>query len=132
MLSLKALVCRNITSVTTIRGISNTRAKMALFEDYKTIPVTLPPELTKDMLLGFTPYKTWLSTLKNSLSLQNKKSHPFHDCPYKLRKIDVQTVDFFGGNRLGFVKFKATISNDNGEHLPGSVFLRGGSVAMMV
>jgi ADP-sugar diphosphatase len=49
-----------------------------------------------------------------------------------LRSIKVQAVDFFGGERLGFVKLKAEISNDNGEALPGSVFLRGGSVALLL
>lgn len=39
---------------------------------------------------------------------------------------------FFGGERIGFIKFKAEVSNDNGEKFPGSVFLRGGSVAMLV
>jgi len=49
-----------------------------------------------------------------------------------LRSIEVQAADFFGGGRLGFLKFKAEVSNEKGERLPGSVFLRGGSVAMMV
>lgn len=49
-----------------------------------------------------------------------------------LRKVDVQAVDFFGGGRLGFVKLKANVSNGSGESLPGSVFLRGGSVGMLV
>ena len=30
-----------------------------------------------------------------------------------------------------FVKLRAEVSNDAGEKLPGSVFLRGGSVAML-
>ncbi|KAG8525856.1 uncharacterized protein KY384_000616 [Bacidia gigantensis] len=46
--------------------------------------------------------------------------------------IPYETVDFFGGGRIGFLKLKAEVSNDDGERLPGSVFLRGGSVAMML
>lgn len=38
----------------------------------------------------------------------------------------------FGSSKIGFVKLKAEIANDADEHLPGAVFLRGGSVAMMV
>ena len=49
-----------------------------------------------------------------------------------LRKIDIQTVDYFGGERIGFVKLQAEVSNDEGEKLPGAVFLRGGSVGMLV
>lgn len=41
-------------------------------------------------------------------------------------------MDFFGGDRIGFIKLKAEVSNDDGEKLPGSVFLRGGSVGMLV
>lgn len=97
------------------------------------VPVRLTPDLTKDQLLSFPAFKNWISTLEHSLSLQSKDSnHTFHNSPYKLRKIDVQSVDFFGSGKLGFVKLKAEVSNDNEEQLPGSCFLRGGSVGMMV
>ena len=33
---------------------------------------------------------------------------------------------------MGFIKLQAHISNDQGERLPGSVFLRGGSVGILV
>lgn len=97
------------------------------------VPVHLTPDLSQDQLLSFPAFQTWISTLENSLSLQHKDGdHAFHQDPYKLRKIDIQSVDIFGSGKLGFVKLKAEVSNDNGEKLPGSVFLRGGSVAMMV
>lgn len=95
-------------------------------------PVRLTSDLSKDQLLCLPAFKTWISTLQHSLSIQENKSHVFHGAPYKLRNIDVQSVDFFGGDRLGFVKLKADVSNDKGEKLPGSVFLRGGSVGMLV
>ncbi|KAL8647293.1 MAG: hypothetical protein Q9226_006491 [Calogaya cf. arnoldii] len=96
------------------------------------VPVNVIPDLSEDQLLSFPAFKTWISTLQHSLSTQQDPSHTFNPAPYKLRKIDVQSVDFFGGKRLGFVKLKADISNENGEKLPGSVFLRGASVAMML
>lgn len=58
--------------------------------------------------------------------------HPFHKAPYALRGITIQSYDLFGGNHLGFLKLKVDIANDNGETLPGSIFLRGPSVAMLV
>jgi hypothetical protein len=73
-----------------------------------------------------------LATLQRSLARQHGQSHEFHSGPYALRRIDIQAVDFFGRGRLGFVKLRADVSNDNGESLPGSVFLRGGSVGMLV
>lgn len=95
-------------------------------------PVNLTSDLTKDQLLSFPAFKTWSETLQHSLKQQESKDHTFHEKPYKLRKIDIQSVDFFGGERIGFIKFKAEVSNDDGEKFPGSVFLRGGSVAMLV
>ena len=96
------------------------------------VTVNLVQDLSQDQLLSFAAFKTWLDTLQHSLSTQQVTNHPFHASPYKLRRIDVQTVDFFGGSRIGFMKLKAEVSSDDGQQLPGSVFLRGGSVGMMV
>jgi hypothetical protein len=95
--------------------------------------VTLSPDITQEQLLGFPAFKNWISSLGHSISLQDSdKHHAFSASPYKLQRINVQAVDWFGGKKLGFVKLTADIVNDNGDTLPGSVFLRGGSVAMMV
>ncbi|KAK1144524.1 hypothetical protein N8T08_005397 [Aspergillus melleus] len=90
------------------------------------------PDLSKEDLWRFPAFRIWLSTLQRSLEQQHNPSHEFFKDPYVLRKIDVQAVDFFGGGRLGFVKLKAGVSNERGESLPGSVFLRGGSVGMLL
>jgi len=94
--------------------------------------VNLPSDLTEQQLLKFNAFKNWISTLQHSLSLQAAKEHTFHASPYKLRKIDVQAVDYFGVERIGFIKLQAEVSNDEGEKLPGAVFLRGGSVGMLL
>ena len=96
------------------------------------VPVNLAADLSQDQLLSFPAFKTWVNTLQHSLSTQEDKAHTFHSAPYQLRKIDIQAVDFFGGGRIGFLKLKAEVSNDNGEKLPGSAFLRGGSVGMLL
>ncbi|GME64263.1 nudix family hydrolase [Neofusicoccum parvum] len=95
-------------------------------------PVNLTSDITKDQLLAFTAFKNWVSTLQHSLSLQQKKDHVFFEAPYKLRKIDIQACDWFSSTKLGFVKLKAEVTNDKGEYLPGSIFLRGGSVGMLL
>lgn len=104
-----------------------------------TLPSTDPPvtvkltaDFSKDQLMSFPAFNTWFSTLQHSLSLQCRASHPFHAAPYLLRHIEIQAADFFGEGRLGFLKFQAEVSNEEGERLPGSIFLRGGSVCMMV
>src|SRR2546429_3728622 len=98
------------------------------------VPVQLPAEyLTKDQLLGFPAFQTWLNTLKRSLEHQRTRiHHPFHKAPFALKSITVQSVDFFGPNRIGFLKLKARIENENNQSLPGICFLRGGSVAVLV
>lgn len=134
MLSRLWLTARHITpgSQPFTLSIKATMSTFNLPNSTPPIPVHIPSDLTQDQLLSFPAFKTWLSTLQNSLSLQRNRSHTFHSGPYALRKIDIQSVDFFGGGRLGFIKLKVDVSNDNGEKLPGSVFLRGGSVGMMV
>ena len=79
------------------------------------------------------PYQNWLARLTNSLSLQHgDESHPFHADPYALKDVTIQAFDLFGGGRVGFMKAQSTIVNSAGEWLPGAVFLRGPSVAMLV
>lgn len=63
--------------------------------------------------------------------MQSSAVHAFHGNPYALYSIVIQSFDMFG-NKLGFLKLIAEVSNEAGERLPGSVFLRGPSVAMLI
>jgi ADP-sugar diphosphatase len=96
------------------------------------VPIKLTSDISEEQLLSFPAFSTWHSTLQKSLDQQRNSTHPFHSHPYLLRGIEVQSCDYFGTKRLGFIKLKADVSNDNGEWLPGAVFLRGGSVAMLL
>lgn len=100
----------------------------------KDVKIEIPNhcDVKPSELHDFPAFKTWITTLRKSLKSQSNPSHPFHHHPYQLKTIQVQSVDRFSGSRLGFVKFKAQVENDIGEHFPGSVFLRGGSVAMLL
>ncbi|OTA62597.1 hypothetical protein K449DRAFT_433490 [Hypoxylon sp. EC38] len=104
--------------------------------DKLPLELPLPEGLTEERLREFSPFKGWYTTLKRSLELQHTNStHPFHNDPYSLRSIKIQSFDLFGHaprQRLGFLKLSAKITNNAGEVLPGSVFLRGPSVAMLV
>ncbi|PQE05653.1 NUDIX domain-containing protein [Rutstroemia sp. NJR-2017a BBW] len=94
--------------------------------------VTLCESITKEELLEFLAFKSWHSRLTTSLALQTQSDkHPFHDAPYALRSIKIQSIDRWG-QRIGFMKLSSEITNDKGEHLPGDIFLRGPSVGMMV
>ncbi|KAJ5182846.1 hypothetical protein N7492_000462 [Penicillium capsulatum] len=94
--------------------------------------VNSTPDLPREDLLSFPAFKIWFATLRRSLARQQNPSHEFHHDPYILRRIDIQSIDRFGGGRLGFIKLTADVSNAGGEKLPGSVFLRGGSVGMLL
>ncbi|KAJ5833494.1 hypothetical protein N7474_001805 [Penicillium riverlandense] len=96
------------------------------------IPIKSTPDLSQEDLLSFPAFKIWIETLQRSLARQHHPTHEFHHDPFVLRQIDIQSIDRFGGGRLGFVKLKADVSNSHGESLPGSVFLRGGSVGMLL
>lgn len=54
------------------------------------------------------------------------------DPRFFVRHIVIQSVDFFFGGRIGFIKLSATIHDAAGVVLPGIAFLRGGSVAILV
>jgi 8-oxo-dGTP pyrophosphatase MutT (NUDIX family) len=97
-----------------------------------TATVTLTENITKEELLAFPGFKTWISTLQENLALQyTDESHAFHKDPYTLRSIMVQSVDWFGP-KVGFVKINAEIKNESGPPLPGIALLRGGSVAILM
>lgn len=107
--------------------------------------VYLPWNLDQDDILGFRPFNEWLSKLLDNLKLQEEPAHTFHGNPFALREIDVQSADWFGhidpqtgkSSRLGFVKMQVRVENEDQQDkkkdvLPGAVFLRGGSVGMLV
>lgn len=99
----------------------------------ESLPIQLPSDLQRVQLLQFPAFKTWIATLQKTLSMQyTDPSHPFHKNPYKLRSINVQSCDYFKGGRLGFVKLSADVRTDDDQTFPGAVFMRGGSVAMML
>lgn len=129
-------------STTKFRSFNAHAAKMSTFtlpsnnsSSSRSTPTTvsIPAELTQQQLLSFPAFNNWLETLQHNLSLQgSNKQHEFYDAPYELKSITVQAVDWFGHGRMGFLKMTAEIKNAKGERLPGSVFLRGGSVGMLV
>jgi hypothetical protein len=130
-------------------------------ELHPQIPVNLPLTLTAPEFLSlfsspthpnsaytFPALQNWFARTLANFALQDDGAHPFHKHPYKMRELDVQAVDWFWRGRagsedkLGFMKIQARIETDayihDGEEkaradwLPGALFLRGGSVAVLV
>lgn len=108
----------------------------------------LPTSTADSPAFQFPALRNWLFKLLKNFKLQENEQHPYHKNPYRLRAIDVQAVDWFWKSadgqdgKLGFMKIQAKIETDPYLHpdsnkvepdwLPGAVFLRGGSVAMLV
>jgi hypothetical protein len=122
---------RSIVNYSTMSSDFTMDPTFTLKQDGLAIPVVLPSNITQDQLTSFTPFNTWFSTLTSSLTKQSEPNHPFRSSPYELQKIVVQSVDWFG-SRVGFIKLQAQVQNSKNEWLPGAVFLRGPSVAILV
>ncbi|KIW68952.1 hypothetical protein PV04_04863 [Phialophora macrospora] len=101
------------------------------------VEVTIPPNVTKDQLLAFRPFKNWLSTLRQSITKQRQQRRRLsnddrHDLPYELHRINVRSVEW-AGRRILFVLMDTVVqSATDARPLPGIVFLRGGSVAVLM
>ncbi|KAF3766199.1 hypothetical protein M406DRAFT_346216 [Cryphonectria parasitica EP155] len=113
----------------------------------ENVTLYLPSTITKDELENHKAFRDWKQVLHKNLSAQAEDKHPFHAHQYKLRWIEIQSVDRFPPmNIIGFIKLNARIERDHmpdddtpGQQaprvpktLPGIAFLRGGSVAMLM
>lgn len=86
----------------------------------KSVPVALPadvePVMFSTMLKVYKPFCEWCEGVDENLDI---------------RSLTVQSVDYFG-TRIGFLKFSAeAYSKIHGQRVPGVVFMRGGSVAVL-
>ncbi|EMD63774.1 hypothetical protein COCSADRAFT_37531 [Bipolaris sorokiniana ND90Pr] len=84
----------------------------------------------------FPALRNWLLGLFRTLDAQKDESHPFHRQPYRLEELTIESVDWFDKKnytRLGYMKIQSEIRNGSGDGdwIPGSAFLRGGSVAIL-
>ena len=106
----------------------------------KDVEVTIPShlELTESDLRGYKPFVEWLTTVEASLQLQEtNEKHQFHQKSkqYTLRSILLQSVDWWPtktGKRIGFLKFDTIMNNEEDSTLPGTIFMRGGSIAVLM
>jgi len=69
-----------------------------------------------EQLLAMKAFNDWCNTI---------------DREFIVKKIIVQSCDMFG-TRMGFVKFKGEITDEQGRVIPSIVFMRGASVGMLI
>jgi hypothetical protein len=79
------------------------------------VPVSAKTDIDLSRAIAFVPFKDWCSTIDPAL---------------KICSVEITDIDYFGP-RVGFLKFKAEVEF-NGVRVPGIVFARGGSVAVLV
>jgi ADP-sugar diphosphatase len=106
----------------------------------------LPDGCSRKEVEEFPAYRNWLTRLLHNLDLQQNPAHTFHQKPYRLREIDVQAIIRFGHGNIGFIQVQSKVETDpydyvdettketkvKTDELPGCVFMRGGSVAVLV
>ncbi|CAG8952809.1 hypothetical protein HYFRA_00007521 [Hymenoscyphus fraxineus] len=100
------------------------------------VPVTIPAHLqgliTEKDLKEWPHFLKWHQSLQASLQRQHTdEKHPFKEAPFSLIYVSVLSVKMFG-TKIGFVKIDAIITNKEDRFLPGTAFLRGNSVAMLM
>ncbi|TPX62866.1 hypothetical protein PhCBS80983_g00128 [Powellomyces hirtus] len=95
-----------------------------------TVPLTAKPgsKVDLDLVEQFGPFKDWVAALGKEMTESPVASR------VAIRGIEVTDVDEFGSGKVGFVKFRADVnwSDEAGGRIPGVVFSRGGSVALLV
>lgn len=99
-------IVRRMSSTISIRGVS--------------VPVTASCACNVEDVIKNPNFTYWFNKIDEGLSV---------------RSIDIQNVDFFGNGKIGFIKFKSLVykaSNPEGRHIPGIVFMRGPSVAILM
>ncbi|EFA83236.1 hypothetical protein PPL_04026 [Heterostelium album PN500] len=84
-----------------------------------TVPVTFASDIPAETALSAPNFVKWTKRMETQDKL-------------KVNSIQVQSIDMFGKN-VGFLKFKAeVVALPENRPVPGIIFCRGGSVAILV
>ncbi|KAJ1966925.1 hypothetical protein IWQ62_002163 [Dispira parvispora] len=93
---------------------------------------TRDPTIDLEEVLEFPPFQRWVRTFAQ----YQKSDHNTHQTlaqDIQINSVDIQSVDRFGKGAIGFIKFQVDAHYvSTGASLPGVVFMRGGSVAILL
>ncbi|MBM6387286.1 MAG: hypothetical protein JSY10_25350 [Paenibacillus sp.] len=71
-------------------------------------------ELAK--VVSFQPFQDWVQVFSEQQKTRQNEMN--------VDSIDVQSIDYFGSEKIGFVKFKANVAfKETGKSAPGIVFM---------
>ncbi|KAJ1672658.1 hypothetical protein EV182_006753, partial [Spiromyces aspiralis] len=87
---------------------------------------TLPPGVSLQDVRNFPPFDNWCKKLDTQLCT-------FHN-DIQINAIRVTSLTLFKSNKIGFINFAVDASWKDDAHasIPGQVFMRGGSVAILL
>ena len=88
----------------------------SLAANHNEITFTSADGISVEAVTSSKQFKDWLASIDRER--------------FNVRSVHFQSVDMFGP-RVGFIKFKADVVDDNGKFVPGIVFMRGGAVAIL-
>ncbi|KAJ1652242.1 hypothetical protein IWQ61_007375, partial [Dispira simplex] len=93
---------------------------------------TRDPTIDLQEVLSFPPFKRWVSTFAQYQQSDNS-THQTLAQDIQINSVDIQSVDRFGKGAIGFIKFQVHAHYvSSGASLPGIVFMRGGSIAILL
>ena len=113
---------RCLPLLATVHRISSTLSSMAthILIHGQQVPVTASCACNLEEVVKSPNFVYWAQQIDPNLLVGN---------------VDIQSVDYFGSGRIGFIKLKATVhlaSRPEGKNIPGIVFMRGPSVAILL
>ncbi len=84
----------------------------------KEVKVEFPAEFAAhaDKVVEMKAFKDWRASV---------------DKEFDVKSIVIQSVDMFGPEKVGFIKFKAQVTDKEGSTIPSIIFMRGASVAIL-
>ena len=98
-----------------------------------SIPVTVGDgiDIDEKRLMAFPAFDNWLRRLKTNLEMQDTPGHTYEKDPWRLTGIKIHSVTIFPNGNIGFMTIEALMKNNN-HPLDRVIFLRGGSVAVLM
>ncbi|KAF7731625.1 hypothetical protein EC973_008794 [Apophysomyces ossiformis] len=89
------------------------------------VPLKGFPVQALENFIQWEPFKDWVQ--------QFDREQKERENEMDISCIDVQSLDYFGSEKIGFAKFKADVKyRQTNKNAPGIVFMRGGAVSILI
>ncbi|KAL6712072.1 hypothetical protein ACN47E_003115 [Coniothyrium glycines] len=89
-------------------------------------------DLDRERAMAFPALANWVDTMKKNLAVQEDIGSKFANDPWQLHEVKIHNVTVFANGKIGFMTIEAMLKTKGGKPLDRVVFLRGGSVAVLM